>query len=105
MALNGRLSQDRAESVRSYLIAQGVAGDRISATGMGAQYPVATNANEAGRQQNRRVEIEIVPDQAAERSRVTERLGGGHGKGSSSQPLVFHHPDACDRSCCFRSSH
>jgi outer membrane protein OmpA-like peptidoglycan-associated protein len=63
MALNDRLSQDRAESVRSYLISQGVAGDRISATGMGAQYPVATNANEAGRQQNRRVEIEIVPDQ------------------------------------------
>jgi outer membrane protein OmpA-like peptidoglycan-associated protein len=63
MALNDRLSQDRAESVRNYLLAQGVAGNRISATGMGAQYPVATNANEAGRQQNRRVEIEIVPDQ------------------------------------------
>lgn len=63
MVLNERLSQDRAESVRNYLISQGVAGNRISATGMGAQYPVANNTNEAGRQQNRRVEIEIIPDQ------------------------------------------
>jgi outer membrane protein OmpA-like peptidoglycan-associated protein len=62
-ALNDRLSQERAESVRSYLISQGVAGNRISATGMGEQYPVATNASDAGRQQNRRVEIEIIPDQ------------------------------------------
>ncbi|MCX5740825.1 MAG: OmpA family protein [Proteobacteria bacterium] len=62
-ALNDRLSQDRAESVRNYLISQGVAGNRITATGMGAQYPVTSNANEAGRQQNRRVEIEIIPNQ------------------------------------------
>jgi outer membrane protein OmpA-like peptidoglycan-associated protein len=60
---NDRLSQDRAESVRSDLISQGVAGDRITATGMGSQYQVASNASEAGRQQNRRVEIEIIPNQ------------------------------------------
>ena len=63
MALNQRLSQDRAESVRSYLISQGVSGNRVTATGMGSQYQVASNASEAGRQQNRRVEIEIIPDQ------------------------------------------
>ncbi len=63
MELNERLSQERAESVRSYLISQGVAGDRITATGIGSQYQVASNANEAGRQQNRRVEIEITPNQ------------------------------------------
>jgi outer membrane protein OmpA-like peptidoglycan-associated protein len=63
MALNQRLSQDRAGSVRSYLILQGVSGNRITATGMGSQYEVASNASAAGRQQNRRVEIEIIPDQ------------------------------------------
>ncbi len=63
MALNDRLSQNRAESVRNYLMAQGVSGTRITATGMGAQYQVASNSNEAGRQQNRRVEIEIIPNQ------------------------------------------
>jgi len=63
MALNQRLSQDRAESVRSHLISQGVSGNRITATGMGSEYQVASNASEAGRQQNRRVEIEIIPDQ------------------------------------------
>jgi outer membrane protein OmpA-like peptidoglycan-associated protein len=62
-SLNDRLSQERAESVRSYLIAQGVSGERVSASGMGAQYPVASNDSAAGRQQNRRVEIEIIPDQ------------------------------------------
>ncbi len=63
MALNERLSQDRAESVRSYLMSQGVAGNRISATGMGAQYPASSNESAEGRQENRRVEIEIIPDQ------------------------------------------
>lgn len=63
LAGNQRLSQGRAESVRSYLISEGVSGNRITATGMGAQYQVASNANEAGRQQNRRVEIEIIPNQ------------------------------------------
>ena len=62
VALNQRLSQDRAESVRSDLISQGVSGNRITATGMGSQYQVASNASAAGRQQNRRVEIEIIPD-------------------------------------------
>lgn len=61
-ALNQRLSQSRAESVRSYLMSEGVSGSRITANGMGAQYQVASNANEAGRQQNRRVEIEIIPN-------------------------------------------
>lgn len=62
MALNQRLSQARAESVRSDLVFQGVSGDRITATGMGSQYQVASNSSDAGRQQNRRVEIEIIPD-------------------------------------------
>jgi outer membrane protein OmpA-like peptidoglycan-associated protein len=62
-ASNQRLSEDRANNVRNYLVDQGVAPSRITAMGFGEQFPVATNATEAGRQQNRRVEIEIVPRQ------------------------------------------
>lgn len=59
---NQALSQRRAESVRSYLIQQGVASRRISATGIGMGQPVASNDSATGRQQNRRVEI-IIEDE------------------------------------------
>jgi outer membrane protein OmpA-like peptidoglycan-associated protein len=58
---NQRLSQQRADSVRNYLVAQGVASVRMSAVGMGIDYPVASNDTEAGRIQNRRVEIILTP--------------------------------------------
>lgn len=58
-SLNQTLSQHRAQAVKSYLVSQGIASDRISATGMGKSLPVASNDNAAGRQQNRRVEIII----------------------------------------------
>jgi outer membrane protein OmpA-like peptidoglycan-associated protein len=48
--------------VRAFLVSEGVASARISAVGVGASMPVASNATEAGRQQNRRVQIEIRPD-------------------------------------------
>ncbi|MGY4385327.1 OOP family OmpA-OmpF porin [Pedobacter sp. UYP24] len=54
-ALNMRLSKDRAESVRSYLVSQGANASRIEATGYGEGQPIATNKTAAGRQQNRRV--------------------------------------------------
>ena len=54
---NMSLSQRRADSVRDYLIAQGVPTDRLSAQGKGESSPVASNANSAGRAMNRRVEI------------------------------------------------
>jgi outer membrane protein OmpA-like peptidoglycan-associated protein len=56
---NYRLSQRRAESVRSYLVNQGVGFARISASGMGQDQPVVGNDSESGRQQNRRVELII----------------------------------------------
>jgi outer membrane protein OmpA-like peptidoglycan-associated protein len=56
---NQGLSQRRAESVRSYLIAQGVASSRLDASGKGESNPVADNASSQGRQQNRRVEVII----------------------------------------------
>lgn len=60
-ALNQRLSQDRANSVASYLRSQGLPASRIQAVGYGFNQPVASNATEAGRAQNRRVEISINP--------------------------------------------
>ncbi|HRJ02251.1 MAG TPA: OmpA family protein [Hyphomonas sp.] len=58
---NQRLSQQRADAVRSYLANQGVQSVRMSAIGMGIDYPVADNSTEAGRVQNRRVEIILTP--------------------------------------------
>ncbi|HUT77821.1 MAG TPA: OmpA family protein, partial [Polyangia bacterium] len=54
---NQQLSERRANAVRDVLIADGVAGDRLTATGYGASMPVASNADAAGRAQNRRVEL------------------------------------------------
>lgn len=56
---NETLSQQRAESVRSAIMARGISSDRITAKGLGELYPVASNDTPAGRQQNRRVEILI----------------------------------------------
>jgi outer membrane protein OmpA-like peptidoglycan-associated protein len=54
---NVGLSQRRAESVRSYLMRQGVDRSRVTTQGMGESVPVASNDTAGGRQQNRRVEI------------------------------------------------
>jgi outer membrane protein OmpA-like peptidoglycan-associated protein len=54
------LSIKRARSVRSYLIAAGVDGSRLSTQGKGETEPIADNSTTAGRAQNRRVEIVIV---------------------------------------------
>ncbi|WP_271409123.1 OmpA family protein [Pseudomonas sp. Q1-7] len=60
-AYNMNLSQQRAQSVANYLMAQGVNGTRVTSRGMGPDQPIASNANEAGRSQNRRVEIKLTP--------------------------------------------
>ena len=54
---NLKLSQQRADAVRTFLISQGLAPDTISSTGMGQASPVADNSTAAGRKLNRRVEI------------------------------------------------
>jgi outer membrane protein OmpA-like peptidoglycan-associated protein len=55
--MNQTLSENRAGSVRDYLVQQGVATNSVSARGFGNTLPVASNGNSAGRQQNRRVEL------------------------------------------------
>lgn len=56
---NMRLSMQRAEAVRDYLIEEGVPANRITATGVGPARPVADNSTPEGRAENRRVEIVI----------------------------------------------
>jgi outer membrane protein OmpA-like peptidoglycan-associated protein len=60
---NQTLSENRANSVRSYLVQRGVESNRLVAVGYGMSRPVADNASPAGRAQNRRVEVLIVPQQ------------------------------------------
>ncbi|MEZ4270716.1 MAG: OmpA family protein [Myxococcota bacterium] len=57
---NMRLSKLRAEAVRTYLIAQGIAEARLEAEGFGPSKPIASNRTNRGREQNRRVEFVIA---------------------------------------------
>jgi outer membrane protein OmpA-like peptidoglycan-associated protein len=63
-AANHDLSERRADAVRSYLVAKGVAPARVTAVGLGESQPLVTNTTAEGRQQNRRVEIELRPSDA-----------------------------------------
>ena len=54
---NLQLSKDRAAAVKEYLVANGINADRLSSEGYGIEKPIASNKTEAGRAQNRRVEI------------------------------------------------
>jgi outer membrane protein OmpA-like peptidoglycan-associated protein len=56
-SMNQTLSENRAGSVRDYLVQQGVSTNSVSSKGFGNRLPVASNDNSAGRQQNRRVEL------------------------------------------------
>ena len=61
--INNPLSVNRASSVESYLESQGISSSRITSRGYGSKQPIASNATEAGRAQNRRVEIAIIANQ------------------------------------------
>ena len=60
-AINVPLSRNRAESVANYLTQRGVNRARIATQGFGSSQPIADNGTEAGRAQNRRVELRVVP--------------------------------------------
>lgn len=66
---NLKLSQDRVNSVKEYLVKKGIPADRINAVGYGESQPIASNDTEEGRQKNRRVEVKITS--------VTEDKSGG----------------------------
>lgn len=58
---NQALSERRAGTVGDYLLGQGVVEARIDAVGFGEKYPVADNGSAAGRAENRRVELSLIP--------------------------------------------
>lgn len=64
-AYNQSLSERRANAARAYLISQGVSSARVRTAGRGETEPIADNGSEAGRSQNRRVEVAIFANQAA----------------------------------------
>ncbi|HKJ40435.1 MAG TPA: OmpA family protein [Sunxiuqinia sp.] len=72
---NQKLSEDRAASVGDYLKALGVAGSRISEVGYGETQPVADNSTEAGRKQNRRVEVAIFANNKLKRAAKRGEIG------------------------------
>ena len=63
-AANEKVSTQRAEEVRKYLVNSGVSNSRLTSQGLAYDYPVASNDTEAGRAQNRRVEIYISANDA-----------------------------------------
>ena len=61
-AINDPLSQKRADAVKSFLAGQAVASSRIASEGRGSKEPIADNSTAAGRTENRRVEVFIIPN-------------------------------------------
>ena len=59
---NQKLSEQRAKTVYNYFVEHGVNKNRLSYKGYGKSEPIADNSTEAGRQQNRRVELKIIND-------------------------------------------
>lgn len=70
---NDQLSKDRAKAVADALIADGVNPNRILTRGAGASNPVATNATPEGRQQNRRVDLTIRPDEGLQKEQQQQQ--------------------------------
>lgn len=57
---NQQLSEDRANSVRDYMIQKGIAAERLTAVGYGSSQPKGDNYTEAGRRMNRRIELRVL---------------------------------------------
>jgi outer membrane protein OmpA-like peptidoglycan-associated protein len=57
---NMKVSEGRADAVKTYLVSKGISADRITVEGMGSSMPIAENNTAAGRAKNRRVEIQVM---------------------------------------------
>lgn len=71
-AYNLKLSEQRAAAALQYLLAKGIAADRLSAKGMGKAKPVASNDTAIGRETNRRVEFNVIAPPAAAPAAASE---------------------------------
>ena len=90
LELNERLSQERADAVRSYLSSQGVNSSAITTQGFGPSQPIASNDTASGRQQNRRVELVVSGSSIGEAAQ----------QNAPSQNATSGAPDEHDRSNC-----
>lgn len=72
---NKRLSVRRADAAAEYLISQGVRRSRVGTGGLGEEEPVASNATDEGRRQNRRVEVAIYASEK-QRNEARQKAGG-----------------------------
>ncbi|MBC8133437.1 MAG: OmpA family protein [Deltaproteobacteria bacterium] len=80
-AKNLKLSQDRSDAVRAYLISAGIAGERIVSIGFGSDKPLGDNKAKSGREQNRRIEFRLL---TADDAKST--VGGPGGAGLEGKP-------------------
>lgn len=88
---NMELSRDRAESVKEYLVSQGVDASKLMTKGMGEKDPIADNSTEQGRFRNRRIEFTVYDESMAADSdgiAVTAGDGGDVGMGTTLQEGV-----------------
>jgi outer membrane protein OmpA-like peptidoglycan-associated protein len=76
-AYNQTLSERRARAAADFLVAQGVDRSRLRTSGRGELEPVAENTSEAGRQENRRVEIAIYANEEMRREAQEQARAGG----------------------------
>jgi outer membrane protein OmpA-like peptidoglycan-associated protein len=71
--LNQRLGQERANSVLRWLVARGVARDRLVAKGYGSERPLDDNSTDEGRRKNRRVEFRVIRRKAGAPAEAPEK--------------------------------
>jgi outer membrane protein OmpA-like peptidoglycan-associated protein len=79
---NQKLSEERADGVRDYLVSQSVKDDNVTAAGYGKSNPVADNSSNAGRAQNRRVQLVVSGDAIG----VQESAPGAQSQAPSATP-------------------
>ncbi|MES1205035.1 MAG: OmpA family protein [Pseudomonadota bacterium] len=84
-AKNLKLSQDRAEAVKAYLVSAGVASDHITAAGFGSDKPIGDNKTSKGREQNRRIEFRLLTTDDANPGAGGRAGAGGVGEGKPAE--------------------
>lgn len=77
--LNRKISLERAEAVKAYLVSRGVPASRMAAKGYGEVHPIATNRYAEGRARNRRIEFKVLPPSADKAGPEAEMGNGGPG--------------------------